>query len=266
MTLMPRAMYVAHARATEELRRIEEDPARLLSPALNLALSLPIALLIGVPTAGVGAGLLLGALLACGVYLLMRGRARAAALRTERVIADAHVDADERVALVTKQYEWAVNDVANLRDALRRAEALALAAPQPWPTPPPAGAAVPLVTPARESTTPSTTLRFESAGVAPAQIRILEDTEVVGISARAIDSQPDRAAAFVVTVSERVASAINRGDARFTLEALVNEQWRRASIAQMPSERRDLVSDKRGRIYASATGSGPRLAFSIAEG
>lgn len=262
---MPRAMYVAHARASAELRRIEEDPARLLSPALNLALSLPIALLVGVPTAGVGAGLLLGALLAAVVYLLMRSRARTAALQTQRVIADARVDADQRVALVTKQYEWAVNDVANLRDALRRAEAQVLAVTQPWPAPAAVTAPVPLVTTPPEGDTPSTTLRFESAGVAPAQIRILEDTEVVGISARAIDSRPDEATAFVVAVSERVASAITRGDPRFALEALVNEQWRPTTIRQVPVESRDVVSDKRGRIYASTTGAEPRLAFSIAE-
>ena len=175
---MPRAMYVAHARATEELRRIEEDPARLLSPALNLALSLPIALLIGVPTAGVGAGVLLGALFSVVVYLLMRRRARAEARKVEQVIAEARA---------------------------------------------------------------------------------------VGISARSIDSRPDQATALVVTVSERVASAINRGDPRFSLEALVNEQWRRTIIRQMPTERREVVSDKRGRVYGSSADATPRLAFSIAE-
>ena len=264
MTVMPRAMHVAQSRVSEELRRLEQDPGRLLAAGLNLVMSLPIALLIGVPTGGVGAGVILGGLLAVVVYLLMRARARATASEAERAIAEVRVDADERVALVTKQYEWAVNDVANLRDALRRAEARAVATEEPPQMTPAVNDAVPLVTRAQEGD-PATTLRFESAGVAPAQIRILENWDVVGISSRTLESQPGQSAAFVVTVSERVASAVTAGDTRFTIEALVDERWRAVRCQQLPIARADNVSDKRGRVYSAAVDAVSRLVFSIAE-
>ena len=257
-------MAAGWAHATEELRRLEHDPARLLSIGLNLALSLPIALLIGVPTAGVGAGVLLGALVAALAYLRLRARERAHERRLEQVVADVRVDADDRVALVTKQYEWAVNDIANLRDALRRTETRALAAEKRLQMTPTGAGAAPLVTRGQSGDRPAT-LRFESDGPAPAQVRILEDADVVGISQRALESEPEESSAFVVSVSDRVAAGIASGDPRFMLEALVGEEWRRVPVRRTPSGQRDTVSDKRGRVYGAASDVAPRLAFSIAE-
>src|ERR1700716_2004862 len=108
------------SRSLARLRALPDDPTAALSVVLVLALSLPIALLIGVPTGGIGIGFALGLIAAGGVALHGRARARHA---LAVAIAEAATDADQRVLLVTRQYEWAVNDVANLRDALQRARA-----------------------------------------------------------------------------------------------------------------------------------------------
>src|SRR5881296_1087538 len=111
------------ARSLEQLRSLEDDPVQGLPWALTVAASLPVALLVGVPTGGIGIGVVLGLFIAGGATLYLRARQRVAAASLARAIADIHADADRRVELVTRQYEWAVNDIANLRDALRRARA-----------------------------------------------------------------------------------------------------------------------------------------------
>jgi hypothetical protein len=110
----------AASRSLARLIGLLDDPTAALPAVLVLALSLPVALLIGVPTGGVGIGFGLGLLVAAGVALNARVRARRDAAALALAIVDARADADQRVLLVTRQYEWAVNDVANLRDALQR--------------------------------------------------------------------------------------------------------------------------------------------------
>src|SRR5882762_6373153 len=111
------------SRSLARLRALGDDPTAVLPAVLVLALSLPIALLVGIPTGGVGIGFGLGLLVAAGIAFHARARARHDAAALALAIEEARADADHRVLLVTRQYEWAVNDVANLRDALQRARA-----------------------------------------------------------------------------------------------------------------------------------------------
>lgn len=251
----------ARGLSTQLIARIEAEPARLLSPALNLAISLPLAILIGVPTAGVGAGVLIGALVAAVAYFATRRRERAGATRLEQAIANAWIDADQRVALVTKQYEWAVNDVANLRDALRRTQARAMEAERLLHAQRRGSTVVPLVRRPSSEDAP-TTLRFETDGLAPDQVRILEGDTVVGISARAMEPGTGETATFLIRVSEGVASGIATGDERYALEGLLGEEWRRVVIRREHNVRS--VSDKRGRVFAAPTNDTPLFAIQIA--
>jgi hypothetical protein len=71
---------------------------------------------------GAFAGILLGAL--CATVTISGVRRRAAHMH-ERSVARMSADADERVAMVVRQFEWAVNDVVTLKRAIERAEASA---------------------------------------------------------------------------------------------------------------------------------------------
>jgi hypothetical protein len=239
------AFAAAKARSFTQLRSLEDDPAQGLPWALTLVASLPLALLVGVPTAGVGIGVLLGLMIAAGVTLYWRARARECATALAHAIAGAHVDADQRVALVTRQYEWAVNDIANLRDALRRARAQSAAQGGPGPT-----QTVPLAR-RLSDTDPTTTLRFAARGIVPEQVRILDNGTVVAISARALETAPDADAAFTIRVSEYVAAALTSGESRLVIEALIDERWLPVELrpADALEVRTTEIRDKRGRAY-----------------
>jgi hypothetical protein len=230
------------ARSLEQLRSLEDDPAQGLPWALTVAASLPVALLIGVPTAGVGVGALLGMFIAAGATLYWRRRQREAAATLVTTIADIHADADRRVELVTRQYEWAVNDVANLRDALRRARAQV-----------PARTEVQDVSLTRRlsDTDPSTTLRFAAHGIAPEQVRILNNGVVVAISARALEAASDGEAAFTIRMGEYIATALKGGNPGYRLEALIDERWLPVEMrsADELEVRTTEIRDKRGRAY-----------------
>jgi len=88
---------------------------------LVFATSLPIALLIGVPTRGVGLGLAMAVILGAVTW---RARVGASGDRVAfaRALAEAQATAEERVAVVTRQFEWTANDVAKLREALSDAQ------------------------------------------------------------------------------------------------------------------------------------------------
>ena len=232
-------------RLRDELRALEDDPARGLPWALTVAATLPVALLIGVPTAGVGIGLLLGLLIAARVTLDSRARVREAAESYAELVANAHADADRRVELVTRQYEWAVNDVANLRDALRRARASA-PAQRAADTP----QAVPLARRLADSD-PSTTVRFAAQGIVPEQVRILNNGVVVAISARALESVDEGDAAFTIRMSEYVAAALAAGQPDFRVEALIDERWLPVEMrtGEAVESRTTQIRDKRGRAY-----------------
>src|SRR5438445_450678 len=115
--LVASAQALVHAVVARYRPRLD-DPTEIVPVVLVLALSIPVSLLVGVPTLGVGVGLVLGAIVGGAIAVETY---RVAAHETRRKLAEADAEADRRVVLVTRQYEWAVNDVANLRDALRRA-------------------------------------------------------------------------------------------------------------------------------------------------
>lgn len=237
------AFDAAKARSLMRLREYEDDPVKGLPAALTIAASLPLALLVGVPTAGVGIGVILGLLIAAGATLHWRRRQREAAAALVRTIAEIHADADRRVDLVTRQYEWAVNDVANLRDALRRSREQ-LASRQETDSAPSASLVRRL-----SDTDPFTTLRFAAQGIAPEQVRVLNNGVVVAISARALEAA--EGASFTIRMSEYVAGALRGGNAGYRVEALIDEHWR--AVELRPADDIDLhtteIRDKRGRAY-----------------
>ena len=76
---------------------------------------------------GAARGLLLGTVLglAAGAglaWLTTRVNLHIAATTLASATDELKAEADQRVAMVIRQFEWAVNDVANLRDALKRAQ------------------------------------------------------------------------------------------------------------------------------------------------
>src|SRR5438034_1812509 len=68
---------------------------------------------------GIAMGLAAGAGLA---WLMTRVNRHIAATTLASATDELRAEADQRVAMVIRQFEWAVNDVANLRDALKRAQ------------------------------------------------------------------------------------------------------------------------------------------------
>ena len=229
----------ARARVTAELRVLEDEPLRAMPAVFIAAASVPFALLVGIPTSGVGLGLVLGALFASGVALAWRRRMRHDREALARAIEHARVDADQRILLVTRQYEWAVNDIANLRDALRRARAQIAEGQSTQERP--------VLSRRLADTGPLTTLRFAAAdGVAPDQIRITRDGGVAAISARALETAGTTT--FAVRVSEELAAAVTSELPGITIEALINEQWRPVELRASPVATAE-VRDKRGRVY-----------------
>jgi len=248
------AIDTAASRTLARLIALLDDPTAALPAVLVLALSLPVALLIGVPTGGVGIGFGLGLLVAAGVALNARARARRHAAALAMAIVEARADADHRVLLVTRQYEWAVNDVANLRDALQRARAHAASqAPHaeaaPMDRTSRAHSIIGLVRYMRESD-PATTLRFGADGTVPGQVRIVAGGNVVAISARTLNAGTDIDTSFAIRVNEDVAEAFARGNSGVTVEALIDEQWSPVELRTAPA--RVEVRDKRGRVLRVA--------------
>ena len=71
---------------------------------------------------GAMAGLAAGAICA---FLSLRGIGRRGQLMHERAVARLSAEGDQRVEMVVRQFEWAVNDVVKLKSNLERAEAAA---------------------------------------------------------------------------------------------------------------------------------------------
>jgi hypothetical protein len=186
--------------------------------------------------------------------------------------AELQSEADQRVAMVIRQFEWAVNDVANLRDALQRAQdsrAIAEAnehrvrrrqhqlerqlydartkigeysralgseneptADEPTVLPTGDELVVPLTWHVFDDNM-LTWLRFESAGVVPSQIRIMnEHDSVIAISAHAIDTLKEGAqVSLVLRAPDNVVATLEgRHQGRFTFEALVDDTWCRVEL------------------------------------
>jgi hypothetical protein len=190
--------------------------------------------------------------------------------------------------MVIRQFEWAVNDVANLRDALKRAQdsrAVAEAselrvkrrqrhlerqlyearmkigeysralgsddtATDDEPTVLPTGddLVVPLVWRAFEENL-LTWLRFESAGIVPSQIRIMnEHQSVIAISAHALDALKEGAqVSLVLRAPDHVVATLEgRHQGRFSFEALVDDVW--CKVELKPADR-PVLMDRRARHW-----------------
>jgi hypothetical protein len=193
-------------------------------------------------------------------------------------------EADQRVSMVIRQFEWAVNDVANLRDALKRAQdgrtsseaseqrlrrrvhmlerqlydartkigeySRALGSEvidEPTILPTAEELLVPLLWEAYEENM-LTWLRLESAGIIPSQIRILnEHDSVVAISARALDTvaEGEQTSLVLRAPDEVIAQLQGKPGEAFRFEALVDDTWCKVELREL----RRGVKDKRGRIW-----------------
>jgi hypothetical protein len=238
---------------------------------------------------GLFAGIVVG--LAAGAALSMlttRFNRHIAATTLALASDELKAEADQRVAMVIRQFEWAVNDVANLRDALTRAQDArataeanehrakrrqhhlerqlyearvkigersrplgsenARTADEPTVLPTGGELVVPLIWRVFEENM-LTWLRFESAGIVPSQIRILNEHEsVIAISAHAIDRLKEGAqVALVLRAPDHVVATLEgRHQGRFTFEALVDDVWCRVEL--MPGDR-VASTDKRSRVW-----------------
>jgi hypothetical protein len=206
-------------------------------------------------------------------------------------------EADQRVAMVIRQFEWAVNDVANLRDAVNRAQdARAVAEAnehrvrrrlhllerqfyeartrigddsralgsekqarrnEPAVVPADEELVVPLIWRAFEQNR-LTWLRFESAGIVPSQIRIMNENEsVIAISARTLDTLDEGAqVTLVVRAPDNVVATLEgRHQGRYIFEALVDDDWCKVDLkaAEPPATKdwgnRQPSTDKRSRVW-----------------
>src|SRR5437899_10113898 len=250
---MDMKMLVASARAlapavVARYRPRLDDPTEIVPVVLVLALSLPVSLLVGVPTLGVGVGLVLGAIVGGAIAVETY---RVAAHETRGTLAGADAEADRRVVLVTRQYEWAVNDVANLRDALRRSQT-ALAATEAReharrdridelerviagkPERSAANGSVVYMRSRVYEERGLTWLRAETAASA-SQIRVRGgDRGILTISKRVLEPSSDGTKAFVVRIPEDVAAAIYGGeDGAYKAEALIGDVWVPAALEEL---------------------------------
>jgi hypothetical protein len=238
---------------------------------------------------GLFAGIVVG--LAAGAGLLFvttRINRHIAATTLASASDDLKAEADQRVAMVIRQFEWAVNDVANLRDALQRAQDARATAEanehrvkrrqhllerqlyearmrmgehsralgsdnartvdEPTVLPRGDDLVVPLIWRVFEENM-LTWLRFESAGIVPAQIRIMNEHEsVIAISAHAIDRLKEGAqVALVLRAPDHVVATLEgRHQGRFTFQALVDDVW--CKVELMGGDRAAL-RDKRSRVW-----------------
>ncbi len=238
---------------------------------------------------GLFAGIVVGLAVGAGLsWITTRVNRHIAATTLASATDELKAEADQRVAMVIRQFEWAVNDVANLRDALKRAQdtrATAEAnelrvkrrqrhlerqlyearmkigeysralgseevATDDEPTVLPTGddLVVPLTWRVFEENM-LTWLRFESAGIVPSQIRIMnEHQSVIAISAHALDALKEGAqVSLVVRAPDHVVATLEgRHQGRFTFEALVDDAWCKV---ELKAAERPASKDKRARVW-----------------
>src|SRR5947208_3253629 len=117
------ALCAAHEKAAERHRTASPARRSRFIPWI-VALSLVVVLLpFGDWSRLIALGLFAG--LGCGVgigYLNQGTYLHFAGATLAQATTELRNEADQRVAMVIRQFEWAVNDVANLRDALKRAQ------------------------------------------------------------------------------------------------------------------------------------------------
>ena len=238
---------------------------------------------------GLLAGIVLGLAAGAGLsWLATRINTHIAAATLGSVTDELKAEADQRVAMVIRQFEWAVNDVANLRDALKRAQDSRATAEanelrvkrrqrhlerqlyearmkigeysralgsetetteeEPAVLPTGDDLVVPLTWRVFEENM-LTWLRFESAGIVPSQIRIMNEHEsVIAISAHAIDTLKEGAqVSLVLRAPDNVVATLEgRHQGRFTFEALVDDSWCKV---ELKSGGRAVSKDKRSRVW-----------------
>lgn len=262
---------------------------RLLPWAAAILLCIAVTPFVDGLARGLLLGLVAGLLAGTGLAWASSGANRHLAAKTLASMSEEmKAEADQRAAMVIRQFEWAVNDVANLRDALTHAQdarAVAevgeqkarrrllqlerqlndartkigeysralgpdkeAAVEEPTVLPSSAEIVVPLMWRSYEEDM-LTWLRFESDGVIPSQIRILnEHDSVIAISSRALDTVEDGAkATLVVRAPDNVVATLEgRHQGRFTFEALVDDSWRRVELKAVPVKK-----EKRRRLFRS---------------
>src|SRR5438445_2200974 len=283
------ALCAAHEKAAERHRTASPARRTRFIPWI-VALSLLVVLLpFGDWSGLIALGLFAG--LGCGVgigYLNQGTYLHFAGATLAQATTELRNEADQRVAMVIRQFEWAVNDVANLRDALKRAQdsrATAEAnelgvkrrqrhlerqlyearmkigeysralgsedvAVDDEPTVLPTGddLVVPLMWRVFEENM-LTWLRFESAGIVPSQIRIMnEHQNDIAISAHALDALKEGAqVSLVVRAPDHVVATLEgRHQGRFTFEALVDDAWCKV---ELKAAERPASKDKRARVW-----------------
>jgi hypothetical protein len=227
---------------------------------------------------GAARGLLAGTIIGLGggaglAWLTTRVNRHIAAATLASATEELKAEADQRVAMVIRQFEWAVNDVANLRDALKRAQDARATAEanehrvrrrqhqlerQLYDARMKIGEysralgsesekrdddrtvlanggelVVPLTWHVFDEDM-LTWLRFESDGVVPSQVRIMnEHDSVIAISARALDTVEDGAqVSLVLRAPENVIATLEgRHQGRFTFQALVDDTWCKVELS-----------------------------------
>jgi hypothetical protein len=94
-----------------------------------------------------------------------------------------------------------------------------------------------------------TWLRFESAGIVPSQIRIMnEHDSVIAISAHSLDTLKEGAqVSLMLRAPDNVVATLEgRHQGRFTFEALVDDAW--CKVELKPGDR-PASKDKRSRVW-----------------
>jgi len=234
------ALCQAHSKAAERhTARPHVRTMRYLPWIAPLALCVVLLPFVDGVARGLFAGIVVGLAAGAGLsWLATRLNRHIAAKTLASTTDELKAEADQRVAMVIRQFEWAVNDVANLRDALKRAQDARASAEanehrvkrrqhqlerqlyeartkigefsralgnenettRDEPTVLPTGEdlVVPLTWHVFEENL-LTWLRFESAGIVPSQIRISnEHDSVIAISAHAIDTLKEGAQVSLV--------------------------------------------------------------------
>jgi hypothetical protein len=263
-----------------------------------LALSLILAPFVDGVARGLFLGMVVGLIAGIGLgWVTTRVNRHIAAKTLASETDELKAEADRRVAMVIRQFEWAVNDVANLREALQRAQdsraaietsehrarhrqrllerqlydarmkigeySRALGGENGATQDEPASAAttealvVPLSWQLFEENM-LTWLRFETAGVVPSQVRILnEHRSVIAISAHSLDILKEGAPASLVlrAPDSVIATLEGRHQGRFTFEALVDNGWCKVELKAGP--RRATIA-KRARVWRPADDRRPQ--------
>jgi len=262
------ALCEAHSKAAlRHTARPDVRTTRYLPWLALLALCVLTAFVDGVARGLLG-GIVVGLAAGAGLSSFATRLNRHIAAKTlASAIEELKAEADQRVAMVIRQFEWAVNDVANLRDALQRAQDSRATAEanehrakrrqhhlerqlyearmkigeysralgsedattddEPMVLPTGNGLVVPLRWRVFEENM-LTWLRFESAGIVPSQIRIMNEHEsVIAISAHALDALKEGSqVSLVVRAPDSVVATLEgRHQGRFTFEALVDDRW-----------------------------------------